>query len=102
MLSYELDLMKAKIYKNHLISSYMNKKYTILIIIIVLILISLVALVVIFRQDYKPFQWDGDKCITYYKSCTCIGSLITTESYPPKYKCRGLNFCENINVIECG
>jgi len=79
----------------------MNKKYIIPIVIIVLILIFLIAFVIIFKKDYKPFQWDGDKCITYYKDCTCIGSLITAESYPPKYKCRGLNFCKNINVSEC-
>jgi uncharacterized protein YpmB len=78
----------------------MNKKI-ILIIIAVIILISLLALVTIFKQDYKPFSWDGDKCVTYTKDCTCFGLLVTLESYPPQYRCQGLNFCKDINITEC-
>lgn len=78
----------------------MHKKI-ILIAIAVIITISLVVLVIIFKQDYRPFSWDGDKCVTYTKDCTCFGLLFTMESYPPQYKCQGLNFCKDINITEC-
>ena len=78
----------------------MNKKI-ILIVVAIIIIISLVAFVTIFKQDYRPFSWDGDKCVTYTEDCTCFGLLITLESYPMQYRCRGLNFCEDINITEC-
>lgn len=78
----------------------MNKKI-ILITLAVIIIISLVALIPIFKQDYKPFSWNGDKCVTYTKDCTCFGLLVTLESYPPQYRCQGLKFCQDINITEC-
>ena len=77
----------------------MNKK--VILIIMVIIITSLVALVTIFKQDYRPFKLDGDICRTYTKECTCFGILNTLESYPPQYRCQGLNFCEDINITEC-
>jgi len=78
----------------------MDKKI-IVTAIVVIIIISMVTFVTIFRQDYRPFSWDGDKCVTYTKDCTCFGLLITMESYPMKYRCQGLNFCKDINITEC-
>jgi len=53
-------------------------------------------------QHYQPFAWDGGSCITYYRDCRCVGSLIVMESYPPQYSCRGFEFCSETNVTECG
>ncbi len=84
----------------------MNKSYWIVIgIIVVLILI----LGVFFVNIYKPFRLNYDpsdlnideQCITYYQKCTCIGNLIILETYPMQYKCYGLNFCKDINEVEC-
>jgi len=78
----------------------MNKKI-ILITIAVIVIISLVVIITIFKKDYRPFSWDGDKCVTYYKDCTCIGWLTTMESYPMQYRCQGINLCKDINITEC-
>ena len=78
----------------------MNKK-TILIVVAIMIIIYLLAFVTILKQNYRPFIWDGDKCVTYIEDCDCFGWLITLESYPPQYRCRGLSFCEDINITEC-
>lgn len=78
----------------------MDKK-NIIIIIIIIIIISLVFVSTIFKQNYRTFSDSGDKCVNYEKDCTCYGSLTTLESYPPQYKCQGLDFCKNINITEC-
>ena len=76
----------------------MKKKF---IIIGVIILIIITIFFIVPKENYKPFTWDGEECITYTKDCTCYGSLLTMESYPPQYRCQGLNFCSDINTISC-
>jgi len=77
----------------------MNKKIIIGLIIGIVLLVILFSF--LFVNTYKPFSWDGEKCITYYKDCTCVGLLKVMKSYPPKYDCQGLEFCKEINVVEC-
>ena len=76
------------------------KKYTPLITIIIVVLLLFSAFFML-KQEYRPFDWGGEKCITYKQDCTCIGLLITLESYPPKYSCKGINYCKDINITEC-
>lgn len=77
----------------------MSKRLIFIIIIALILLLSLAA--VMFKQEYRPAKWDGDKCLTYYKDCTCFGLLRTLESYPAQYNCQGVSFCEDINITEC-
>ena len=76
-----------------------NKK--VILIVASIVIIFLIALAVIFKQNYRPFTWDGDKCTTYTEDCMCFGSLQIAESYPMQYHCLGIKFCEDINIVEC-
>jgi len=75
-------------------------------IYIIIGIVFLVAVVAIMMNpapvhEYMPFTWDGDKCITYYKNCTCTGELFVAESYPMQYFCQGTEVCHDINITEC-
>jgi len=80
----------------------MNKK-----ILIIFASIALITIMILFStnfvniQRYRLFKMNKDICKVYYKDCICIGSLMIMETMPPQYKCGGLNFCRNINAIEC-
>ena len=75
------------------------KKRVVIIIIAIIVLFVIFSL--IFTHPYKKFNIREDNCNVYYEECTCFGSLITMESYPPQYKCNGLNWCKDIDIEEC-
>lgn len=52
-------------------------------------------------NSYKPFTWDGDSCVTYNQECICLGNVLVMESYPPQYACQGIEWCRDINEVEC-
>ena len=41
------------------------------------------------------------KCYHAYKRCGCLGIITAGESYPPSYRCMGLQLCYNINKTQC-
>ncbi len=43
----------------------------------------------VLREDPET----GELTLKCVKKCTCIGSLETLESYPPQYRCIGLEVC---------
>jgi len=79
------------------------------IIILILIILGIAAIIfILIRLTYKEFTLNYDpnvaseeRCLTYYKSCTCLGILTKELSYLPKYNCEGLNLCRKINKVEC-
>ena len=80
----------------------MNRIY---IMIGIVFLVAVIAIMMTMSpapvHEYMPFTWDGDKCITYYKNCTCTGELFIAESYPMQYFCQGTEVCCDINITEC-
>lgn len=34
--------------------------------------------------------------------CTCYGSLMVAESYPPQYNCQGYEMCKSVNYTRKG
>lgn len=79
----------------------MKKRYILGTIAIILIL---VVLGIIFFINQYRIGGGTDRsldCINYYKECNCMGFVKIFESYPPKYECVGLEFCDKINVTEC-
>ena len=75
------------------------------IVVALLIIVSLVQSYQLFKLEPQPGRPAGEllpgQCYTYYKWCTCLGSLSTLESFPPQYQCKGLEFCRDINVTKC-
>jgi len=69
---------------------------------ILIILIGVLSLILIINMNsYKPFTWDGDSCVTYNQECICLGNVLVMESYPPQYACQGIEWCRDINEVEC-
>lgn len=44
---------------------------------------------------------DGEFCEQYYESCTCYGTHVVRESYPPQHVCEGYETCHPIARTEC-
>ncbi|MDY6770809.1 MAG: hypothetical protein SV186_02500 [Candidatus Nanohaloarchaea archaeon] len=40
-------------------------------------------------------------CEQYYAACTCYGDLLVMESYPPQYRCQGIEHCRPVNRTSC-
>ena len=79
----------------------MKRNHAVLLAIAVAVVVICLMLALTVYM-YKPFRLAENGCVTYYKECTCIGSLLVLESYPPQYRCEGLEFCNDIDVTECG
>lgn len=55
-----------------------------------------------FGGTYEKFEYDEDLgCEKYFEKCLCLGSLSILDSYPPQFLCGGINFCWDINRVEC-
>ena len=87
-----------------------NNKYLLLglIIIVLIILFTSNPLSYLNVNTYKPYRYNYDSndplnrdCKTYYEECKCYGEFNIGERDPPFYSCRGFEFCDDIDIVEC-
>lgn len=85
-----------------------NRMVATALIVAAVVVASWASLMVLNASHYQRFHIDGnfssgDYCKQYDAACTCYGSLriMELESYPPQYRCGGIEVCHDIDRTVC-
>ena len=83
-----------------------NRMVATTLIVAAVLVASWASLLALNAATYDKFRidgnfTDGDYCKDYYATCTCYGSLAVLESYPPQYRCGGVEVCHDVDRTIC-